>query len=86
MAQKRTGLKPENEITIDTEFEDLRDNSFSKKYPQYVHGDGSNAEVSISDNRLNYVSKKAIELTKWLATELDAKETDHLAKEVTASS
>lgn len=73
-------LKPEEEIDADTAYEDLRDLTFSNRYPKYVTGEGSNAEVNITEKQLEYVIEKSVNLIKWLSIELRAKQKVYLDK------
>jgi hypothetical protein len=73
-------LKSGSEIDSTTEFEDMRDTSFSSKYPKFVDGEGYNAEVQIIEKQLDYAIRKSVELVKWLAVELRTKQKDHQAR------
>ena len=50
------------------------DTSFSKDYPQFVQGDGMDAEVRLSQEQLDEMCKAAIVLVRWVAGELDARD------------
>lgn len=52
------------------------DDSFSKKYPQYV----SEGDVAVTEEQLNEAVKAAISLVGWLAEELRAQELDSVTK------
>ena len=52
------------------------DDSFSKKYPQYV----SDGDVAVSEGQLTEAVKAAISLVGWLAKELRAQELDSITK------
>ena len=47
-----------------------RDTSFSKRYPQFVEGEGYAAEVRITQIQLIRASTSAVALSAWLATRL----------------
>ena len=47
---------------------------FSENYPQFVEGSGFSAEVRITEEQLNDAVEYSLELVKWLAAELRAKE------------
>ena len=53
---------------------------FSRKYPQYVSGDGVGAGVNISESQLQAAIKSSIELVGWLAGELRTRELASIAK------
>jgi hypothetical protein len=50
---------------------DLR---FSTAYPDFVDGEGSNAEVAVSQEQLESMVKSSLELVKWCAVQIRAKE------------
>ncbi len=50
------------------------DTSYSKDYPQFVQGDGMDAEVRLSQEQLDEMCKAAIVLVRWVAGELDARD------------
>ncbi|MGO9168401.1 MAG: hypothetical protein ACLP56_16165 [Candidatus Sulfotelmatobacter sp.] len=52
------------------------DDSFSKKYPQYV----SDGDVAVTEEQLTEAVKAAISLVGWLAKELRAQELDRITK------
>jgi hypothetical protein len=52
------------------------DDSFTKKYPQYVSG----GDVVVSEEQLNEVVKGSISLVGWLANELRAQELSSITK------
>ena len=74
-------LKSESEIDMTTEFEDMRDTSFSKKCPKFVNGEGYNAEVQITEKQLDYVINESDEPVKWLAVELRAQQKTPLVQQ-----
>ncbi len=59
-------LRQGREPTLDTRFSDA--------YPEFVHGDGWDAEVVISQAQLDAMCDASIALVRWLAKELDAKD------------
>lgn len=67
-------LKPFDEIDMDQGDSGLLDMWFSQKYPEYVHGMGYGAEVSVSQELLDKNIKAAIGLVEWLSQELRKKE------------
>ncbi|MGH9352406.1 MAG: hypothetical protein ACRD2G_09625 [Terriglobia bacterium] len=63
-------LKPISELDPYGDAAGILDLSFSKKYPQYVCGEGMGAEVSVSEALLEENIEAAINLVGWLAAEL----------------
>lgn len=59
-------LRQGHELALDTEF--------SKAYPQFVIGEGWDAEVVISREQLDLMCDASIALVRWLATELDSQD------------
>lgn len=47
---------------------------FSAAYPDFVEGEGWNAEVIGTQEPLDSMCDASVELARWLATELDAKD------------
>ena len=79
-------LKPADRIDIYTDFENHRDLTFSKKYPKMVEGDGYSAEVRITDKQIDKAVEKAVELVRYAAKALRARQKQHTAKELKAAS
>ena len=50
------------------------DTTFSDAYPEFVTGEGWNAEVIVSQEQLDSLCDAAVALVRWLATELDARD------------
>jgi len=67
-------LKPFDEIDPSGGDSAWLDMQFSGKYPEYVHGEGIGAEVSVSQELLDKNIKASIELVAWLAGELRRRE------------
>jgi hypothetical protein len=66
--------KSSDQLDWSSGHEGLLETDFSKKYPEYVWGTGTNAEVSVSEELLDKNIKASIELVRWLAAELRTKE------------
>jgi hypothetical protein len=71
----------EANIWNDTTLESLRqgqkptlDTTFSQDYPQFVDGEGWDAEVVVSQEQLDLMCDDSIALVRWLAKELDARD------------
>jgi hypothetical protein len=63
----------------DAALESLRDGQaptletgFSKAYPDFVTGEGWDAEVIVRQEQLDFMCDASVALVRWLATELDA--------------
>ena len=54
--------------------EPILDTSFSEGYPEFVTGEGWEAEVVVSQEQLDSMCDAAVALVRWLATELDAQD------------
>jgi hypothetical protein len=67
-------LKPLDFIDVYGGDGGLLDLSFSKKYPEYVSGEGMAAEVNVSQEQLQANIDASVELIGWLAEELRKKE------------
>jgi len=63
-------FKSQVELGLDSDFDDMLDLSFSKQYPQFVQGESSSAEVTVSEEQLEEMIKGSVELVKWSAQEL----------------
>ena len=50
------------------------DTKFSKAYPDFVRGEGWDAEVVVSQEQLDSMCDASVALVQWLATELDTKD------------
>jgi hypothetical protein len=50
------------------------DTTFSKGYPDFVTGEGWDAEVVVSQEQLDTMCNASVALVRWLATELDAQD------------
>jgi hypothetical protein len=50
------------------------DTTFSQDYPQFVDGEGWDAEVVVSQEQLDLMCDDSIALVRWLAKELDARD------------
>jgi hypothetical protein len=72
-------LKPADQIDNYMDFENHRDFAFSKKYPRLVEGDGYSAEVRITDKQIEKAVEKAVDLVRYAAKELRAKQKEHTA-------
>lgn len=59
-------LRQGQEPTLDT--------GFSQAYPQFLTGEGWDAEVVVSQEQLDLMCNASIALVRWLATELDAQD------------
>jgi hypothetical protein len=58
----------------DRDFNDMLDISFSLKYPEFVDGEGSSAEVSVREDQLQAMINNSVALVKWCAHELRIRE------------
>lgn len=67
-------IKPLDEIDDAGSDSSILDMQFSTKYPEYVHGEGMGAEVSVSQELLDKNIKASIELVGRLAGELRTRE------------
>lgn len=67
-------IKPLDEIDDRGSDSSVLDSRFSKKYPEYVRGEGIGAEVSVSQELLDKNIMASIELVGWLAGELRRRE------------
>jgi hypothetical protein len=67
-------LKPFDESDLSGGDSGWLDMRFSRKYPEYVHGEGMGAEVSVSQELLDKNIEASIELVVWLAGELRRRE------------
>jgi hypothetical protein len=47
---------------------------FSTAFPEFVDGEGLDAEVAVSHEQLEYMVKSSLELVKWCAVQLRAKQ------------
>jgi hypothetical protein len=54
--------------------EPILDRSFSEACPEFVTGEGWDAEVVVSQEQLDSMCDAAVALVRWLATELDAQD------------
>jgi hypothetical protein len=50
-------FKSQVELGLDSDFHDMLDLSFSKQYPQFVQGESSSAEVTVSEEQLEEMIK-----------------------------
>lgn len=67
-------FKPQDEVNWNLGDSGLLDMWFSQKYPEFVHGEGMSAEVSVSQELLDKNITASIELVAWLAEELRKRE------------
>jgi hypothetical protein len=67
-------LKRLDESEINGDESGWLDLDFSRKYPQYVQGEGIGAEVNVSQELLDKNIEASIELVGWLAGELRRRE------------
>jgi hypothetical protein len=72
--------KPLDKIDLNSGDAGLVDMKFSKKYPEYVSGGGSTAEVNVSQEQLEEAIKRSAELVGWLAVELRKRELESIGK------
>jgi hypothetical protein len=54
--------------------EPILDTSFSEAYPEFVTGEGWDAEVVVSQEQLDSMCDAAVALVRWIATELDTQD------------
>lgn len=54
--------------------EPILDTSFSEAYPEFVAGEGWDAEVVVSQEQIDSMCDAAVALVRWLATELDTQD------------
>jgi hypothetical protein len=73
-------VKPFDEIDLNSGDAGYLEMWFSEKYPQYVFGSGSSAEVSISQKQLEEHIKSSVALVGWLAGELRTRELASIGK------
>jgi hypothetical protein len=66
---------------VDSDFDDMLDLSSPKQYPQFVQGESSSAEVTVSEERLEEMIKGSVELVKWSAQELRMPELTEAVKD-----
>src|ERR1700704_1352079 len=59
----------------------MLDLSFSKQYPQFVQGESSSAQVTVSEEQLEEMIKGSMELVKWSAQELRIRELTEAVKD-----
>jgi hypothetical protein len=52
----------------------MLDLKFSKAHPEFVDGEGSDAEVAVSQKQLEAMIKSSLELVKWCALQIRAKQ------------
>jgi hypothetical protein len=67
-------LKSFDEAELNGDDSGYLDMRFSEKYPEYVQGEGINAEVSVTQELLDKNIDASIELVAWLARELRRRE------------
>lgn len=65
---------PFDEVDIEAGSAGWVDESFSKNYAEFVHGEGYNAEIDITDELLERCIQRSIELVRHVATQLRQKE------------
>ena len=70
--------RPFDEIDLNSGDAGLLDMKFSKKFPQYVSGEGIGAKVSVSQKQLEDAIKRSVELVGWLAAELRKRELESI--------
>jgi len=52
----------------------ILDTSFSEAYPEFVAGEGWDAEVVVSQEQIDSMCDAAVAVVRWLATELDTQD------------
>ena len=67
-------LKRLDEADLNGDESGWLDLDFSRKYPQYVQGEGIGAEVNVTQELLDKNIEASIELVAWLAGELRRRE------------
>jgi hypothetical protein len=67
-------LKPFGKVKLNGLQSGWLKGNFSREYPEYVRGEGMNAEINVSQDLLNKKIEASIELVGWLAGELRKRE------------
>jgi hypothetical protein len=66
-------FKHSSEVNLSLGDEGFLNLNFSKESPELVEGEGSGAQVNISEQQLDEAAASSIELVRWLASEMSAR-------------
>jgi len=80
-AGKANPFKAVGDSELSAAWDDMLDLSFSEQYPEFVEGEGWNAEVRVTKRQLDSMIKDAIALVRWCAQELRQLELAHAVRD-----
>jgi hypothetical protein len=72
---------PFDEIDFEAGLDGMLDLNFSRNYPEFVTGEGNNAEVEVTDELLEFAVNQSCDLVTYAAQQLRAKELEFADRE-----